>query len=252
MNINIANLAKKAASVTDMTQATAGGGDYTPPAAGNCRLRLIGYIEHGIHPVKRKGVEKDEDQVELIFEVSGPKHPAVDGKFQRVSTGRLARSLNEKANFFKLFTKMNYDKAAKHFVELLDKPFKGVIHHDKWTGTDGKERVSAVLRDESGSWTIAAPFREDEDGEMVRMEVAERTNELRVFLWDLCDKAQWDSLFIDGVRDDGTTKNKLQESIKAAKNYPGSPIAQLLGDGDTLPDEELAKHVGADSEDPLA
>ena len=49
MTLDFSKIANTAAQTTDMTQAQTGGGDYVPPAAGPCRLRLVGYVETGSH-----------------------------------------------------------------------------------------------------------------------------------------------------------------------------------------------------------
>jgi hypothetical protein len=265
----------------DMTKAKAGG-DYTPPAAGPCRLRLVGYIELGKHSKKYKGVPKTEDQVELIFEVSGPKHPPteVDGKQVPIRISEtMSLSLNEKSNFFKLFQRMNYAGDAQHMIQLLGRPFLGTIVHDKWTGADGKERVSAQLRGPDG-YTIRPPRVEDLDtGEWKTIEVAPPLTPLKGFLWNFADLDQWDSLFIDGeyparTNDKGEvvkpaqSKNVFQNKIRAALNFAGSTVAELLAtrgigkldlpdtdDTDTPPEREAAAPAPASTKaaaDPLA
>lgn len=234
--------AKAAATGIDMTKAQQGGGDYTPPAEGNCRLRLVGYIELGKHSKKYKGVPKIENQVELVFEVSGPKHPPTQTDNGPVPV-RIAEtfnlSLNEKAGFFKLFQRLNYKGEATHMIQLLGQPFLGTIVHQKWTGADKKERTSASLRGADG-YTIRPPRVEDpESGEWKVVEVAPAISQLRGFLWDHADLDQWNSLFIDGeyserknekgeVTSPAKSKNVFQNKIRTALNFEGSPIAQIL------------------------
>src|SRR6478752_62891 len=100
-----------------------GGGDYVPPAAGSTRLRFISYIEIGKHERTVQGKKKTEDQVILVFELSGPKHPprvTDDGtKIPHRIAITLNKSMNEKATFFKLFNRMNWEGKAKHMAQLL-------------------------------------------------------------------------------------------------------------------------------------
>jgi len=61
----------------------------------------------------------------------------------------------------------------------------------------------------------------------------------RLFLYDAPTKQDWDSLFVDGTWDDGKSKNKIQEKIRSALDFPGSPLESLLS-GVVLPDPATA------------
>ena len=61
----------------------------------------------------------------------------------------------------------------------------------------------------------------------------------------------WDSIYIDGTGPDklddegniireGGSKNKYQEKIKAAENFAGSPIDELLNGGSLKTDADVA------------
>ena len=265
--------AQAAADGKDMTKAqTGGGGDYVPPAPGPCRLRFVAYVELGKHKVVTVGKTKVQDRVQLVFEVSGPKHPAKVTESGEKIPARITitenLSLNEKANFFKLFTRMNYAGGAKHMAQLLGKAYLGTIVHDNWTGKDGKPQISAKLRDEQG-YTIRPPQVEDiETGEYRTVPVDEPISALRCFIWDHADMDQWNSLFIDGeyperkndkgeVTAPAKSKNVLQDAVRTAENFKGSKIDTLLGNGGKdldLPAPESGRAaLDADGEeDPLA
>lgn len=250
VNAAVAAAIAKAAQQTDMREAQkGGGGDYQPPAEGLTRLRFVAYIELGKHHDEK--YNKTREKVMLTFELSGPKHEprkAEDGQLipHRISiTENL--SLNEKANFYKLFRAMNYDGSATHIAQLLGNEFLGTVVHNK--SKDGK-RTYANLRDDSG-YTIRKPFVEDpETGETRKIPAAPQISETRCFLWDYADKEMWDSLFIDGeyeaekndageVTRPARSKNVFQNRIKEAVNFPGSPIAEILEHGalNLSPDE---------------
>lgn len=261
----------------DMTQAQTGGGGYEPPNAGVCFATLIGYIEIGNHTTSSpKYGEKKADKVQLIFELAGGKNPPkeVEGKKipHRVTlTENL--SLNEKANFYKLFKKLNYNGEAKHCSQLLGKHWLvTVVHSDN--GKEGAEkRVYANLRNDDG-WTFRPPVRIEGDelagtAKEIPLAKPEQLSELRLFLWDFPSKPMWDSLFIDGEyeerRDEKTgkviseakSKNVLQAKIKAANNWIGSPMQELLAEGELNIAEELVPEAepvanSAASDDPLA
>lgn len=228
----------KAASQTDMNEAQKGGGDYQPPAAGITRLRFVGYVEVG--KKFNEKFNKTQEKVKLIFELSGPKHEP-----RKTDSGELIPhritvienlSLNEKANFYKLFKAMNYDGSATHIAQLLGREYLGTVVHVK-----KDKNVYANLRDDNG-YTIRSPYYEDPvSGETHFLQAGPQISDIRCFLWDYADKEMWDSLYIEGQYDEekddegkvtrpAKSKNVFQEEIKAAVNFEGSPIAEILGD----------------------
>lgn len=238
--------AKAAAEGADQTKSVAGGGTDIPlAAAGPCLMRFIGYVELGKQKGTFKGAPVIKEKVRLIFELTGKRHPVTvlpnGDKLPYRVTVEESYSLNEKANFFKLFQRMNYRQDAQHIVQLLGEGFKGEIFHDKWTGKDGKERTDITLKG-PGGYSIAPPRKEDEDSETgyVAVEVPPAISPIRCFLWEQADLNQWASLFIDGEyperKDEKTgaviapakSKNVFQNAIKNAVNFKGSPIYTLL------------------------
>ncbi|APU00316.1 hypothetical protein HOR55_gp29 [Ralstonia phage RS-PII-1] len=233
----------------NVAQKGGGGGTYVPPAAGLVRLRLVGYLELGKKDDTYQGKPKVTDEVHLVFELSGPKHPAKkldDGTLipHRI-TVKLHKSLNEKAGYYKLFKVMNYDGSAKIMAQLLGKAFLGTIFHKKFKRKDGSEGIEPILKNpDTGAFTIRAPFIEDaESGETRPVKVDEPLTPLKLFLWNNPSKAMWASIHIPGEYEErkndagevvapARSKNVFQERIKKATNYVGSPIAQLLEDGD--------------------
>jgi hypothetical protein len=271
-----------AATGPDMTQAKAGGGDFTPPAAGPVRLRLVSYIELGVHEEEWEGKKRDREKVALQFELSGPKHPPREfegRKIPDVITITMSMSLSEKAAFFKLFARLNHTGQYKHFAQLLGKPFLGTIFHNE-KGEGEKKKTYANLKNADG-YTIRPPFVEDFDtGESRPVAVDEPLTALKCFIWNAGAglKEMWDSLFIDGRHDDkkddtgkviqeGKSKNYWQNTIRSAKNFAGSPVAELLfaggepdlsaGSAETPARTEENKQASADAKagadaDPLA
>jgi hypothetical protein len=232
--------AQAVASGKDMTQATQGGGDYTPPAEGPGLCRLVAYVELGKQKVLNKGKEEIKERVQLVFELVGKRHATPEDQEPHRITVTENLSLNEKANLFKLFNRMNYTQSAKHMAELLGEGFRCEVLHDKWTDRGGKERISAVLKSDSG-YNVFPPRREDEDSETgwVTVEVPKARSDIRVFLWDHADMEQWASLYIEGgyaekrndkgeVTSPARSKNVFQDQIKRAVNFVGSPMHTLL------------------------
>lgn len=214
-----------AAQGPNMNEATEGGGDYTPPAEGVCRLRLIAYVEVGKHTSNYQGQTKQADKVQLVFELSGPKHAPQDIDGEKVpyritiyeNAGKNYGPLNEKSNLYKLFKAMNYDGSAQHFAQLVGREYLGTVVHKK-----KGEKVVANLRNDNG-YTVRPPIFEDpETGEAKRVAVAPAISPLRLFLWNFADLEQWSSLFISEER------NPFQKTIRQADNFVGSPIHTAL------------------------
>lgn len=247
MTNNILAMAAAAAAIApnmNEAQTGGGGGDYTPPAEGIARARLVGYIETGIHE-KSVGAGKpavQKPQVKLIFELSGPNHqPKVldDGtKLPHRITVDENYSLNEKANFYKLFRRMNWKGTATHMSQLLGEAFLVTIKH-KVTGEGDKKRTYANIRDDAG-YTVQPPRYVDPlSNQTIEVPVDPPISALRLFVWNAPTallKPMWDSLFIDGEypargEQPARSKNVLQQEIKEALNFKDSPIFQLLQTG---------------------
>ena len=264
--------AKAAAEGANQTVAkSGGGGDYEPPAAGPGLARLVGYVEIGKQKGTFKGAPAVKEKVMLIFELTGKRHAVADDQQPHRVTITESYSLNEKANFFKLFQRMNYRQDAEHMVQLLGEGYRVEVFHDKWVGKDGKERIDVTFKG-PGGYTIAPPRKEDEDSETGWVDVAvpPARSQLRCFLWEQADLQQWGSLFIEGEyperkNDKGEviapakSKNVLQHKVMSAVNFEGSPIHTLLladgakldlpavGEEDERGEEENVTHAAGQS-----
>ena len=253
-----AAIAAAAAQTPNMNEAQkGGGGEWTPPAAGKCLVTLIGYIELGVQHVPASKTDPvkfpahDEEQVDLIFELSGKGHEPkeIDGKFypERI-TVNLKKSLNEKAWFYKIFKVLNWDSTATHFAQLVGRHFLATVVHTKGKG----DKVWAGFKlpaAQGGGYTFAAPTYNPVDPETQMPDVTivkefpkpKVYSDFRVFLWDYASREMWDSLYIDGQYDErkddkgnvispARSKNVIQNKIKGAVNFQGSPIAEIVGD----------------------
>lgn len=242
-----------AAKAPDYNVATQGG-EYTPPAQGVCRLRLVSYVECGEEFKPQFG--KTEDRAWFTFELSGPKHePRVldDGTIvpHRI-TVKVSKGRNEKSNFYKLFKLLNWEGKATHPAELLGQPYIGVVHHGVFESA-GKTITFAKLRDDNG-FTIRPPRFEDPDtGEERLVKVAPAVSELRLFTWDAPEEylgAMWESIHIDGDPDAERDPNVYQNAIKTAENYEGSPIQRYLASiGEDTPVARPPARRGMDADE---
>ena len=275
--------AKAAADGVDMTKATTGGGgDYQPPPAGPCLLRFVSYVELGKQTEKFMGKERVREKVLLTFELLGTKYPpAILESGEKVPhriTIEESLSLNEKANFFKLFQRLNFAGTATHIAQLLGTGYKGTVVHrkyakrgeptddaTKWTG------VSVELKSKDTGYTIQPPRYEIIDpetgptGEYGTLKIPPAITPIKCFLWNYADLDQWASIYIEGEypeRKDATgkvvapakSKNVFQDTIKRAVNFIGSPIHVLLmGNGQALdlPDAEDGKAPWGEEDETL-
>lgn len=239
-----------------------GGGDYKPPAAGPCFARLVSYLELGKEAYDYKGTPKSKDRVRLVFELFGAKHPPTKLTVEGVDilipvriTVNVNKSFGENGAWRKLFAKLNWKKDITHAAEALGRPFKLTVVHVP----DAKkpEVIYANITDDSGTFLIDPARKEITDDvtneiSYVDVTVPPAITDLKCFLWDYCDQAQWDSIFIAGEYPEkkdaqgnmtapARSKNSIQLAIKAATNYVGSPIYNLLsagGDELDIPDAD--------------
>ena len=262
---------KAVAAGADQTKAKAGGTDFAPALAGPALVRFVGYVELGKQKGTFKGVPNVKEKVQLTFELVGKRHPPHEtedgGKVPQRITIEESLSLNEKAHFFKLFNRLNYKQDANHICQLLGQGFKAEVVHDAWKDKMGKDRISATLKGPAG-YTIAPPRKEDEDSETGWVDVAvpPATLPIRCFLWQHADLDQWGSIFIEGEyperKDDkgvvtapAKSKNIIQNKIKSAVNFQGSPIHELLvsnGHGVDIPDVGEEDEGGPGNDEPPA
>ena len=207
--------------VIDMNEVTTGGSFKIWPE-GNAIARLIWYIETGNHAQKdhKSGVMKaPTPQMKMAFAMFSPNYTQDDGSPGIIISYDTTISQSEKANATKIFKKMNWKGTAKHFSQFLTEPF--IINIKQRKDATGKVVGSYVDLKE-----ISAPVEPLSKQPYSCPEVS--TDLLKLFMWDTPTKEMWDSLHIDGTRDDGSSKNWLQEQIMKATNFPGSPIEQLI------------------------
>ncbi len=245
-DIKAAIAATVATAPVDMSVASKGG-DYVPPAAGSCQLRLVSYLEVGQLEDEWQGVKKYPFEVQVTFELSGKNHEPKkldDGTllphritlYLSASKHGYQGQLSEKSGLYKLFRRLNWKGTATHMADLVGEAFLGRVVHKT---SETAKKVRAYLQDDDG-FTITPPrFVNPVDDTITLVEVAKPVSPLRVFLWNAPEqflKPMWDSLFIDGTWEaegdkPARSKNVIQERIKSAINFKGSPIHSLLEAG---------------------
>lgn len=237
--LDIANEAEDA-------KASGGGIDFKPPREGVALLRMCSYIETGVFEGEWKGKKKINNKVLVEFELVHPDHKILraDGTFasyHRIWV-RLNRSGNAKSKYMQLFNKMNYDgrvstnkKNIPGMYKFLNEPFMGQVYHNEY-----KEKTYANL-DLDGLFSVTAarnPVLEMgmPTGRYEDIPVPEMSVQPRLFLWesknmsDTNYMSMWDSIYIEGEKEDGSSKNWIQETILSPDNIalPGSQAERLF------------------------
>lgn len=221
----------------DLNVQTAGG-DFDPPPAGPARARLVSYVELGVHTKKSKLYgDKTKPMARFTFELSGPKHSAREvgeegakKKIPYLISFEEPIGTGAKNNYSKLFKLMVAEYPdAKNFVQLLGKGWRVKVYHRKYKVGD-QERVAPELRNKENGYSFAPlNYLSEETGEPVVAKPDAPITPISAFVWDQGDDLDfWDSLHVPGTYDDGGTKNKVQERIKHAENFVGSPVYQAL------------------------
>lgn len=212
-----------------------------PEAAGKCALRLIGYIETGMHtsPAQGKIPEKQNDEIKLVFEVVTPRHTTTrqDEKtgeeyiMRETINVHLKKGSNPKSGFMNYFKRMDYGRGKTHLTQMLGEAFVGEILHVK---DDTGAIKRAVLHDgQAGVYTIGAPVSIDPmTNESTMLNIPEAKNALKCFIWANANQAMWDSLFFKA---DKSEESFWHKAIREADNFNGSPAQALLGGISDLP-----------------
>jgi hypothetical protein len=251
-----AKVAAAKATGPNMTEVTAGGGDYTPPEKGQAWARFVGYFEIGKHEKEYEGRKSTPNMAQLVFELSGPNHPPLaNGTPQRITLEE-SLSFTEKANFPKIFAMMNYAGGATHIAELLGDAFILDIFHKK--SADGKKTFATLkggpkTQPVGNGYSIRGTTVQDTlTGKPVNIPVPEAATEIKAFMWDVADMDDWNSIYIEGKYDDrkdektgvvtpGKSKNVIQNKIMSAVNWKDHPLAAAVaanGQEAEIPDAE--------------
>lgn len=204
--------AQAAESAEDMNVAVKGGGGELLPA-GAYLARLVEYIEFGKQPQEFNGQPKDPAmEFRLGFEIQTTNGPVLFRTFD------FSYSRNPKARAFLLFSKLNYKGLAKQFYQLIDSTYLINI-------VVKKSKSSQKEYNELDVATVAPPI---EPLSKQPYPVPEYAGKYLMFLWEHPTIEAWDALHIEGARDDGTSKNFLQDKCLSAVDFPGSALEGLL------------------------
>lgn len=262
--LDFSKLGKQAAQTDDLTKNKSF--EREVPKEGLAFMRLIGYIETGRHK-STNPAHKPALKTMLTFELSHKRHlidingAMVPQKFVL----RLNKGATAKSGYKKVFNMMNKALGGGHttFFEMMGKPLLGEIFHNIQE-KDG-EKITWANLDNDGAFSFKAPVQEDAiSGDTVAIAIPEVHNEMQGFLWenDSMDDdtyvAMWDSLFIEGTRQDKdgkeVSKNWIQETIMKNLEWEGSTCQALTQEHVNLDDiaDSISLEDAAESSDPIS
>lgn len=212
----------------DMNEAVKGGGGARLLPEGYAFGRLCEYVEYGNQPQEYQGKPKDPAlEFHIGFALTGEGYQNDDGTPYVMRTFSMAQSRNEKARAFLLFKSLNWKGDKKNFAQML-----GGAYLVKITNVP-KSKTDATLVSRMDLKGFLPPLDPVSKQPYPIAEV--RAEDLCLFLWNRPTQTGWDTLFIDGKRDDGTSKNFIQEKIMCATDFAGSPLELMLQGAGGLP-----------------
>lgn len=202
------------------------------PRAGITLCRLRDYIELGRHEPNNP-TYKPSLKVILTFELLHPDHMIEMGGVKRPATiaVRVNKTFSDKGKYMPLFKLMNRacNNRFNHFAQMIGQPFLAEVTHSEYKG---KQYANLDI---DGVYTFKAPQQIDAlSGTVTQIPVPELDGTPKCFLWEVASlpkedvQEMWDSLFIDGQRDDGTSKNWIQDNIKSAIDWDGSMTQSIV------------------------
>lgn len=232
------------------------GDSFAPPPAGMALAVISEYVDLGKHP-DRHGKVKDKSMITLTLFETNPAKPKgysetlQDEEGNTYTRGSLlrvnlpTRSANPRSRYAKLVRRIAEAVGVEpkddviRIIDLLGKPFAVRVYHNEVTVGEEK-KIYANIEKDGGEMQIVQPYALDEDGEPnldKPLKVpADAQITYRLFMWESASLTHWNSLFIEGTRErkdeKGETKevskNWMQEEIRKASNFIGSPIEGLL------------------------
>lgn len=221
-NLAAMRAAREAAKDTaaDMTEIKKGGGGRLLPA-GPALMRMFSYVEFGDQPQEFQGKSKgNKPEVQLGFAVYGPQYQNEDGSPYLMYPYAFALDQNEKAKAIAVFKAMNWKGNCTHFSDFLGELFLGQIVHEP------KTKADPTIVSRINMKGFAPPLDAMSGQPYAVPELAE--DDIEWFFFDQPTMESWQALYQEGNYDDGSSKNRIQETITGAANFTGSALEAML------------------------
>lgn len=220
-------------SAVDITETGTGGGGQQVLETGKYLGRLVEYVEYGSQKNRFEPNKPPRSVCRVAFAVF-PFETKEDGTRSISTTPVFIRSSDltisnhEKATLKVLYNRLNWrnDTKKTHVAMFLgDAYFVDVVKRTPKGGT--KERNYLDLKG-------VGPAVDPMSGQPYNVPAVE-DKAYRAFFWDVPTPESWESLYIEGSNDDGTSRNFVQEQILAAVDFPGSPLEMMLQGTSSIP-----------------
>ena len=220
-------------SAVDITETGTGGGGQQVLESGKYLGRLVEYIEYGSQKNRFEPNKPPRSVCRIAFAVF-PFETNADGTRSISSTPVFIRSSDltlsnhEKATLKVLYNRLNWrnDPNKSHIALFLGEPF--FVDVEKRIPKGGTKARNYL--DLKGVGPAVDPM----SGQPYNVPAVE-DKAYRAFFWDMPTPESWESLFIDGKNDDGTSRNFVQEQILGAVDFPGSALEQVLHGSSSIP-----------------
>ncbi len=236
--IHAAAQAAAEVSEVDITETSTGGGSQQVLESGKYLGRFVEYIEYGSQKNRFEPNKPPRPICRVAFAVfpfetkeDGSRSISTNPVFIRSSD--LTLSNHEKATLKVLYNRLNWrnDSKKSHIAMFLGEAF--FVEVEKRIPKGGTKARNYL--DLKGIGPAVDPM----SGQPYNVPAVE-DRAYRAFFWDMPTPESWESLFIEGTRDDGTSKNFVQEQILGAVDYLGSALELMLQGGNSIPAPETA------------
>lgn len=232
-NALVNSIEQEAQQSVNMNEASSGGFEQTVLESGNYLGAMVEYVDLGEQEDVFQGQSKGFfPKVRLGFAVFGYVDDGAGGLKMDVDNPVIIRETlflkrNEKANAYKAFRALNVanDPKITHFAQFFMKPFMfKVVKKQNKDKTRYYNLIELTATVPAVDGMTRQPYQLPKIDDKFKV----------VFLWNNPIKEMWDKLYIDGTRDDGSSKNFIQDEIASAANFHGSAVEAMLG-GSELP-----------------
>ena len=189
--------------------------------------RLVGVIVLGKQPGAFNNQPKYRNEIRLVYELYAKQWPTNEQGLPPLKSETLTYSMSDRARMRQRWSSMDPEGRTHNLFQLLLKPFLITLKEKK--SGKGHTYVQVDSVEEAAYQNPATGAIDDfRDGNKQGNKVPGPAHNIMAFNYDSPSIEQWNSLFIPGKRDDGSSLNSVQNAVRTAIRFDGSPMAQIL------------------------